>query len=292
MSRFFFRCFWTWIMRRRGSSWFSSHCNVAYFNKHPVYTQKIAHEHKQLVFILFGLAKKRRTISQLQTAWIHFHSRLSLSRNTTKWEFEENKVHEKIRKTLECTRHWHNSHDLLTSCEPLKMLRLSPSVYFMMMITSMRSHASDVIRMILQVLIRIFPRNILAIFVIDFPCSGWRLMSDIFDSFIQDQFFLFCFLLSSFSLSLLPSQQHNTLLSIVCELFSSRRACNEIKIKKKHNINSILIRCCSTLLKFTCANTGGIFAAWKVWAGRNHCFARGLQPTTQKRWHLENNYES
>lgn len=66
----------------------------------------------------------------------------------------------------------------------LKMPPFNPSVYFMMMITSINSQASDVIRIIRQVLIRIFPRNILVQFDIDFPCSC-RLMSDIFDSFIQ-----------------------------------------------------------------------------------------------------------
>lgn len=46
------------------------------------------------------------------------------------------------------------------SLDFLKMPPFNPSVYFMMMITSISSQASDVIRMIRQVLIRIFPRNI------------------------------------------------------------------------------------------------------------------------------------
>lgn len=48
----------------------------------------------------------------------------------------------------------------LTSCDFLKSPPPSPSVYFMMMMTSMRSQASDVMRMIRHVDIRIFPRNI------------------------------------------------------------------------------------------------------------------------------------
>lgn len=50
---------------------------------------------------------------------------------------------------------------LTSLCDFLKIPPPSPSVYFIMMITSINSHASDVIKIIRQVLIRIFPRNIL-----------------------------------------------------------------------------------------------------------------------------------